>query len=132
MKRGMNVAQRDNELLIFVCVAFLLFISFIIGFTYVNLSEDEENRLERLRYETYQQYVDVYRVEHDALPVAKPEKKVRQPIDEAKIKSVGFDSRDITYEPKRFLGIFEYNVTLSDSKFWVEPNGKVLERTTDS
>lgn len=131
MKRGVNVAQRDNGLLIFVCVAFLLFISFIIGFTYINLSEDEENRLERLRYETYQQYVDVYRVEHDALPVSKPEKKVRQPIDEAKIKSVGFDPKILTYEPKRFLGIVKYNVTLDNSEFWVEPNGKVLERRID-
>lgn len=88
----------------------------------------ETYRYDRLRYGTYQHYVDLYRIEHDALPVSKPEKKVRQPIDEAKIKSVGFDSRDITYEPKRFLGIVEYNITLNNSEFWVEPNGKVLER----
>lgn len=127
----MRIFKRVTLDLIVVWGAVLSFIFLIIGFTYVTFSYDEENRLERLRYGTYQRYVDVYRIEHDALPVSRPDKKVRQPIDETKIKSVGFDSMDIRYEPKRFLGIVEYNVSLNNSEFWVEPNGKVLERRID-
>lgn len=119
----------SNRLELSVVVGFgLAMISLIAWFVYVTCLDMETNQQERLRYGTYQRYVDLYRVEHDALPVAKPEKKVRQLIDEKKIESVGFNPKILTYEPKRFLGIVEYNITLNNSEFWVEPNGKVLER----